>query len=243
MVLALNMMDEVTGNGGTIDVKGNVQALGIPVVPISAAKNEGVDELVKIVRPTGRNQNSAPRSTTSAPGPVHRCIHAVVHQIEDHARAGIQVRFAATKLIEGDEDICGLAWTRTRRSSLSTPSGDGDDSGMDRNAAWRICATTSSRGLRRHGGKGRRIQGAAAQRSHRPGGDQQIPGPAHVLRHHGWLFYLTFLRDWTVLSDLLAMRDRRPHRAVDDRASPPTASTRWSTVWSSTACSPAWAAY
>ena len=106
MVLALNMMDEVTGSGGTIDVKAMSRELGIPVVPISAAKNEGVDELVKIAVLTARGKILPTVYDFCAPGPVHRCIHAVVHQIEDHAQsAGIPVRFAATKLIEGDEDI------------------------------------------------------------------------------------------------------------------------------------------
>ena len=106
MVLALNMMDEVTSSGGTINVKGLSQALGIPVVPISAVKNEGVDELVRIAVSTAKNRVYPTVYDFCSPGPVHRCIHAVVHQIEDHAEAaGIPVRFAATKLIEGDEDI------------------------------------------------------------------------------------------------------------------------------------------
>ena len=106
MVLALNMMDEVTSSGGTIDVKGLSQALGIPVVPISAVKNQGVDELVRIAVSTAKNKVYPTVYDFCSPGPVHRCIHAVIHQIEDHAEAaGIPVRFAATKLIEGDQDI------------------------------------------------------------------------------------------------------------------------------------------
>ena len=106
MVLALNMMDEVTANGGTIDIQGMSRALGIPVVPISAVKNEGVDELVKIAVLTAKNRVYPAVYDFCTPGPVHRCIHAVVHQIEDHAQsARLPVRFAATKLIEGDEDI------------------------------------------------------------------------------------------------------------------------------------------
>ena len=106
MVLALNMMDEVSANGGTIDVKGMSQALGIPVVPISAVKNQGVEELIRIAVSTAKNKVYPTVYDFCSPGPVHRCIHAVVHQIEDHAeKAGIPVRFAATKLIEGDEDI------------------------------------------------------------------------------------------------------------------------------------------
>jgi ferrous iron transport protein B len=106
MVLALNMMDEVSANGGTIDIQGMSKALGIPVVPISAVKNQGVDELVKIAVHVAKNRVYPTVYDFCSPGPVHRCIHAVVHQIEDHAdKAGLPVRFAATKLIEGDEDI------------------------------------------------------------------------------------------------------------------------------------------
>ncbi len=106
MVLALNMMDEVTAGGGTIDVKGMSAALGIPVIPISAVKNEGVEELVRIAAATARNRTLPAVYDFCSPGPVHRCIHAVVHQIEDHAEAaGLPVRFAASKLIEDDEDV------------------------------------------------------------------------------------------------------------------------------------------
>lgn len=106
MVLALNMMDEVTAGGGTIDVKGMSAALGIPVIPISAVKNEGVEELIRIAVATARSKTLPAVYDFCAPGPVHRCIHAVVHQIEDHAEAaGLPVRFAAAKLIEDDGDI------------------------------------------------------------------------------------------------------------------------------------------
>jgi len=106
MVLALNMMDEVSANGGTIDVQGMSKALGIPVVPISAVKNEGVDELIRTAVATAKNRVYPTVYDFCSPGPVHRCIHAVVHQIEDHAEmSGLPVRFAATKLIEGDTDI------------------------------------------------------------------------------------------------------------------------------------------
>lgn len=107
MVLALNMMDEVQGNGGTIDVQKMSQILGIPVVPISAMKNQGVDELIHAALATAR-ERTLPQFLDFCPkdSPVHRCIHAVCHQIDDHARAaGLPVRFAAAKLIEGDPDI------------------------------------------------------------------------------------------------------------------------------------------
>ena len=106
MVLALNMMDEVSAGGGTIDIKKMSQALGIPVVPISAVKNQGVEELIRVAVATARSRQGPAVYDFCSPGPVHRCIHAVVHQIEDHAEsAGLPVRFAATKLIEDDEDI------------------------------------------------------------------------------------------------------------------------------------------
>ena len=107
MVLALNMMDEVHANGGTIDVRELSRCLGIPVVPISAAKGEGVSELLDQAVHTARGKTLPKVYDFCAPdSPVHRCIHAVVHMIQDHAdKAGIPARFAATKLIEGDEGI------------------------------------------------------------------------------------------------------------------------------------------
>lgn len=109
MVLALNMMDEMTGNGGTVYINKMESLLGIPVVPISAAKNEGVDELVAHAIHVAKFQESPGRQDFCEDGPVHRCIHGVIHLIEDHAkRAGIPVRFAATKLIERDEIILDM---------------------------------------------------------------------------------------------------------------------------------------
>ncbi len=106
MVLALNMMDEVRGNGGTINVQKMAQELGIPVVPITAVKNEGIDELVETAVRTAREKRKPKRVDFCDDGAVHRCIHAVSHFIEDHAQtAGVSRRFAATKMIEGDEDI------------------------------------------------------------------------------------------------------------------------------------------
>ena len=107
MVVALNMMDEVTGNGGSIDINRMETLLGVPVVPISAAKNQGVDELVKHALHIAHYQEKPLRQDycdeTAYNGAVHRCLHAVIHLIEDHARsAGIPVRFAASKLVEGD---------------------------------------------------------------------------------------------------------------------------------------------
>lgn len=110
MVVALNMMDEVIGNQGAIDVNAMEALLGVPVIPISAAKNEGVDELVRHALHIAKYQERPLRQDfcdkQDHNGAVHRCIHAVIHLIEDHAeKAKIPVRFAATKVIEGDHLI------------------------------------------------------------------------------------------------------------------------------------------
>ena len=107
MVIALNMMDEVTANSGSIDVNKIEGLLGVPVVPISAAKNQGVDELVRHAIHIAKYQERPGRQDfcdeNDFGGAVHRCIHAVSHLIEDHAKlAGVPIRFAATKIIEGD---------------------------------------------------------------------------------------------------------------------------------------------
>lgn len=110
MVLALNMMDEMRGNGGAVYINEMEELLGIPVIPISAAKNEGVDELVKHAVHVALYQERPQRNDfcdkDEAGGAVHRCLHGIIHLIEDHAKAAeIPVRFAATKLIEGDHRI------------------------------------------------------------------------------------------------------------------------------------------
>ncbi|MEE1087121.1 MAG: ferrous iron transport protein B [Schaedlerella sp.] len=110
MVVALNMMDEIEGNGGYIDVNAMEQQLGVPVVPISAAKNQGIDELIKHAVHIAYYQERPLRQDfcdeSDHKGAVHRCLHAIKHLIEDHAEAGgIPVQFASSKLIEGDELI------------------------------------------------------------------------------------------------------------------------------------------
>ncbi len=110
MVVALNMMDELWGNGGTVDINAMEELLGVPVVPISASRNEGVDELVRHAVHIAKYQEKPLRQDFCSPenhgGAVHRALHAVCHLIEDHAeRAGLPVRFAASKLIEGDQLI------------------------------------------------------------------------------------------------------------------------------------------
>ena len=110
MVVALNMMDEVTQNGGSIDINAMEDALGVPVVPISAVKNEGVGELVNHAIHVAHYQERPLRQDFCGEndygGAVHRCLHAIIHLIEDHAAAaGLPPRFAASKVIEGDELI------------------------------------------------------------------------------------------------------------------------------------------
>ncbi|MCH5304783.1 MAG: ferrous iron transport protein B, partial [Ruminococcus sp.] len=110
VVVALNMMDELTGNGGYIDVNLMEEMLGVPTVPISAAKNEGIDELVKHAVHIAHYQETPLKqdfcSNNDNGGAVHRCLHAVSHLIEDHAeKAGIPLRFATTKIVEGDNLI------------------------------------------------------------------------------------------------------------------------------------------
>ena len=108
MVVALNMMDELTGNGGSIDVNAMEARLGVPVVPISAAKNQGLEELITHAIHVAKYQEKPVKvdfcAKNAAGGAVHRCLHAVVHLIEDHAeKSGIPARFGAAKAIEGDE--------------------------------------------------------------------------------------------------------------------------------------------
>jgi len=125
MVVALNMMDEVNGNGGSIDVNRMEALLGVPVVPISAAKNEGVDELVRHAVHVAKYQEKPLRQDFCGPedngGAVHRCLHAVSHLIEEHSKkTGIPLRFAASKLIEGDELIMNqLGLDQEERDTLA----------------------------------------------------------------------------------------------------------------------------
>ena len=138
MVIALNMMDELRGNGGSVNVQKMAEALGVPVVPISAAKNEGISELVDTLLSTASRRVKPKVQDFCPDGPVHRCIHAVCHIIEDHAqRAGISRRFCATKLIEGEEDFYELLDLSQNEKELIEHSiiEMEYDTGMDRNAA------------------------------------------------------------------------------------------------------------
>ena len=139
MVLALNMMDEVRANGGTVDVQKLSEDLGIPVVPITAAKGEGVSELMDRAVETAKGR-VLPKvyDFCTADSPVHRCVHAVVHLIEDHAeRLGLPSRFCSTKLIEGDEAMADrLELDQNERELLEHCVVQMEaENGMDRNAS------------------------------------------------------------------------------------------------------------
>ena len=208
MVLALNMMDEVSAGGGTIDIQGMSRALGIPVVPISAAKNQGVDELVKIAVLTAKNRVYPAVYDFCTPGPVHRCIHAVVHQIEDHAEsARLPVRFAATKLIEEDEDIRTRLELDQNELELIEHSVQEMESecGMDRNAALadmrytfieRVCAKTVVKCRKSK-------ERARSEAIDRVVTDKYLALPLFFGIMLG-IFYLTFNVIGAFLSDLLA---------------------------------------
>ena len=142
MVLALNMMDELVGNGGNIRINEMEQMLGIPVVPISAMKNEGVDELVEHALHIARYQERPQRQDFCHPddhgGAVHRCLHAIMHLTEDHCqRAGIPARFAACKLVEGDQTVLDrLGLDQNERETLEHIIRQMEEErGLDRQAA------------------------------------------------------------------------------------------------------------
>lgn len=154
MVIALNMMDEVRGNGGTINIRKMSELLGIPVIPISAIKNEGVSEVVRQITYVAKNR-IAPKVYDFCPdGAVHRCIHAATHIIEDHAeRIGVSARFCAIKLIEGDASFEErLALSKNEKELLEHSIIEMEfETGLDRNAALadmrynfieKVCAAT-----------------------------------------------------------------------------------------------------
>ena len=147
MVLALNMMDEVRDNGGSILVNEMEQELGIPVIPISAAKNEGIGELIEHAVHVAKYQESPGRQdfcdADDHGGAVHRCLHGIMHLIEDHAKkADIPVRFAACKLAEGDELILEkLGLDQNEKETLEHIVKQMEtERGLDRSAAIAICA-------------------------------------------------------------------------------------------------------
>ena len=138
MVLALNMMDELLGNHGSVNIEELSSRLGIPVLPISAAKNDGVEELLELTMETARKKQKPKKVDFCGAGPMHRCIHTVSHVVEDHADAiGVPSRFAATRVIEQDEEIIkrlGLSENElelVEHAALEMER----ESGLDRNAA------------------------------------------------------------------------------------------------------------
>ena len=137
-VIALNMMDELVGNGGSVDVKKMSEALGVPVVPISAAKNQGITELVDTLLDTASRRVTPKVQDFCPEGPVHRCIHAVCHIIEDHAqRINIARRFCAMKLIEGEQDFFdALELSQNEKELIEHAVIEMEhETGLDRNAA------------------------------------------------------------------------------------------------------------
>ena len=137
-VIALNMMDELVGNGGSVDVQKMSEAIGVPVVPISAAKNQGITELVDTLLDTASRRVTPKVQDFCPEGPVHRCIHAVCHIIEDHAqRINIARRFCAMKLIEGEQDFFdALELSQNEKELIEhTVIEMEHETGLDRNAA------------------------------------------------------------------------------------------------------------
>jgi ferrous iron transport protein B len=209
MVLALNMMDEVRGNGGTIDIIKMSEELGIPVVPISAIKNEGIDELVDIMVQTAKSKTLPKRADFCESGPVHRCIHAVSHIVEDHAdKCGMSPRFAATKIIEGDSDIIArLALDANELDMIEHSIVEMEtEHGMDRNAAMaemrylfieKVCAHTvvRSRESKEHS-RSVKIDKILT--------NKYLAIPVFLLIMFG-IFYLTFNVIGAWLSDLLGL--------------------------------------
>lgn len=209
MVIALNMMDEVRGNGGTIDIAAMEEALGVPVVPISAVKNEGIEDLIRAVREVASRRIYPKVTDFCEKGPVHRCIHAVSHQVEDHAeRIGMSPRFAATKIVEGDREIIDrLALSENELELMEHSVVEMEqDSGMDRNAALaamrynfieRICSRAVIRCKEsRERIRSRKIDSVLT--------GKYLAIPAFVLIMVV-VFYLTFGLIGSFLSDLLSM--------------------------------------
>ena len=209
MVIALNMMDEVRGNGGTIDIGKMEESLGVPVVAISAAKNEGIEDLIRAIREVASRRIYPKVTDFCEKGPVHRCIHAVSHQVEDHAeRIGMSPRFAATKIVEGDAEIIDrLALSENELDLMEHSIVEMEqDSGMDRNAALaamrydfieRICgqAVIKCRESREHV-RSMRIDSVLTHK--------YFAIPAFVLIMMV-VFYLTFGLIGSFLSDLLSL--------------------------------------
>lgn len=210
MVLALNMMDEVEANGGTVRINEMEQMLGIPVIPISAMKNEGVDELIAHALHIARYQERPQRQDFCNPddhnGAVHRCLHAIMHLTEDHCqRGGIPVRFAACKLVEGDQRVLQtLKLSKNEQETLEHIIVQMEDErGLDRQAAIADMRFTFIQSVTNH-----TVVKPRESREHRRSQriDKILTGkwtalPSFVLIM-GLVFYLTFNSVGVWLQDL-----------------------------------------
>ena len=207
MVIALNMMDEVRANGGTIKVMAMQEELGVPVVPISASKNEGIGELIEVTIKTAMARQR-PKRQDFCTGATHRTVHAVAHLIEDHAeRIGIPPRFAATKVVEGDKPIIeALGLSEQEASSIDSSIREMEDAlKTDRKAAIadmrykfieKLCANTvvKPKENKQHA-RSVRIDGILTHK--------YLAIPVFLLIM-GLVFWLTFGVIGSLLSDLLA---------------------------------------
>lgn len=212
MVLALNMMDELTGNGGSVDINAMESILGIPVVPISAVKGEGIEELVQHALHVARYQETPGRmdfcDAESRSGALHRCLHGIMHLIEDHAvKAGIPVRFAATKIVEGDQRIAGaLGLDENERDMIEHIIVQMElEGGLDRAAAIADMRFSFIKQLAR-----RSVRKAKASRQHersrqidRVLTDRYLAIPSFVAIM-GLVFFLTFNVIGAFLQDMMA---------------------------------------
>ena len=209
MVLALNMMDEVRGNGGSIDYRQMSEELGIPVIPISAAKDEGIEDLIKATVEVGKKKILPKVMDFCEQGPVHRCIHAVSHQVEDHAaNIGMSPRFAATKIVENDEDIINKLELSQNELEMMEHSIEEmeKDCGLDRNAALadmrytfieKVCNKTVKKC---HASK----EHISSMKIDRVLTDKYLAIPMFLLIMFA-IFWLTFNVIGSFLSDLLTM--------------------------------------
>ena len=208
-VIALNMMDELRGNGGSVNVQKMAQAIGVPVVPISAVKNEGVSELVDTLIEIA-TQKVRPKVQDFCPdGPVHRCIHAVCHIIEDHAeRINVSRRFCAMKLIEGEQDFFdALALSQNEKELIEHTIIEMEhETGLDRNAALadmrynfieKVCAECV---VKAHGSK----EHKRSMQIDRVLTNRYLAIPLFIAIM-GLVFFLTFNVIGKGLSDLMAM--------------------------------------
>ena len=213
VVVALNMMDEVTSNGGSIDINAMEKMLGVPVVPISAAKNQGVEELVRHAVHIAEYQEKPLRQDLCAPGDeggaVHRCLHAVIHLIEDHAQdAGLPVRFAASKLIEGDAlilDQLGLDENEKEMLEHITLQME-KERGLDRSAAiadmrFRFIRRVCARSVKKPGQSREHLRSQKVDRF-LTGKWTALPLFIAIM---GLIFYLTFNVIGAFFQDLLAI--------------------------------------